>query len=161
SGVTESEAYPDASRRFWRIVGPGAPWVFAAGTIGFAVVPALMTSLGDQLLLYSTVAVAITLGSGVAIQPFARKLGRGGSACGSIISMSVSIIGLLLGILAGMEQIPAVGLAASGLLGAGYGLMLVSGVLETQRTTAADALGAGMGKFYTLAYAGFLAPTSL
>src|SRR5699024_7401423 len=130
SGVTESEAYPDASRRFWRIVGPGGPWVFAAGTVGFAVVPALMTSLGVQLLHHFTAAAAITLSSGVAIPLFARMLDRGDSARGSITSMSLIIIGLLLGILAGVEQIPAVGLAASGLLGAGYGLMLVSGMLE-------------------------------
>lgn len=160
-GASSPEAYPGASRRFWTIVGPGAPWVFGAGTIGFAVVPALMASLGEQLLLYSTIAVAVTLGSGVLVQPLARRLDKPDSARASLTALALSITGLLLGIGAGLWQNPWMGLLASTLLGAGYGLMLVASMLETQRTASAEHLGSAMGTYYTLAYAGFLAPTVL
>src|SRR5699024_4877642 len=121
----------------------------------------LLTTLGDQLLIYSTVAVAVTLGSGVAIQPLARKLDRTDSARASLTAMLLITVGLTMGLVAGLTQSAVSGLVASGLLGGGYGLMLVAGMLEPQRTTAAAALGSGMGKFYTLAYVGYLAPTVL
>lgn len=160
-GAASSEAYPGASRRFWRVVGPGAPWVFGGGTLGFAVIPGLLISLGDQLLIYSTIAVALTLGSGVLIQPLARKLDTPESARASLVAIGLTVIGLLIGILTGLLQNPWTGLVASCLLGAGYGLMLVAGMLETQRATAPEHMGSAMGKFYTLAYAGYLTPTVL
>src|SRR5699024_12266472 len=83
------------------------------------------------------------------------------AARASLCALGLTLAGLGAGITAGAAQLPWLGLASSALLGAGYGLMLVAGMLETQRTTAPQHLGAAMGRFYALAYAGYLAPTIL
>lgn len=161
AGKPEPYAYPGAGQRFRRVVVPGAPWVFGAGTVGFAVVPGLFTDLGDMALVYSTVAVALTLGSGVAIQPWGRRLDDAQSAHATLVALAMSVLGLLVALGSGRWQWPWLGLLACCLLGAGYGLMLVAGLLETQRLSSPERLGAATGKFYTLAYAGYLAPTVL
>lgn len=152
---------PEAQQRFRRVVAPGAFWVFGAGTIGFAVVPSLFSNLGDHALLYSTSAVALTLGFGVAVQPLARKLDSLHSARASIVALSMSLLGLLVAWGTALGQWPWAGLLACCLLGAGYGLMLVAGLLETQRLSSPQRLGAATGKFYTLAYGAYLTPTIL
>jgi MFS family permease len=148
-------------RRFRAVVAPAAPWVFGAGTIGFAVVPGMITDLGEARLLYTTAAVALTLGAGVLVQPLARRLDTAHSARAVLVALSIVLAGLLLGILSAAVQDPWLGLAASALLGAGYGLMLVAGLLETQRIAPPSRLGALTGRYYTLSYLGFLAPTVL
>ena len=158
--ASTKEAYPGASRRFRRVVAPGAPWVFGAGTVGFAVVPGLL-DLGEHQLLYATTAVALTLGSGVLVQPLARRLSTTESARASLTAMGVTVLGLVAAAATAMLQNLWLGLLASILLGTGYGLMLVAGMMETQLATAPEHLGSAMGAFYTLAYAGFLAPTVL
>lgn len=158
--ASTKEAYPGASRRFRRVVAPGAPWVFGAGTVGFAVVPGLLV-LGEHQLLYATTAVALTLGSGVLVQPLARRLSTTESARASLTAMGFTVLGLVAAAATGGLQNLWLGLLASILLGIGYGLMLVAGMMETQRAAAPDHLGSAMGAFYTLAYAGFLAPTVL
>ena len=161
--VTGVEPYisPGARRRFHRVVLPSAPWVFGAGTLGFAVVPSLFPELDELALVYSTIAVALTLGCGVAVQPLARRLDSVRSARATVTALGASFVGLLVAVCAGWGQWPWLGLVACCLLGAGYGLMLVAGLLETQRLSAPQRLGVATGKFYTLAYAGFLAPTVL
>lgn len=148
-----------AQQRFRRVVTPGAFWVFGAGTIGFAVVPSLFNNLGELTLIYSTIAVALTLGFGVAVQPLARKLDSLHSARASAVALSMSLLGLLVALGTGVGQWPWIGLLACCLLGAGYGLMLVAGLLETQRLSSPQRLGSATGKFYTLAYGAYLAPT--
>lgn len=154
-------AYEGAQRRFRRVIVPSAPWVFGAGTIGFAVVPNLFANLGEQALIYSTVAVALTLGSGVAVQPIARRLDSTRSARAILVALGLSVAGLLLALICGLFQTPWLALLACCCLGGGYGLMMVAGLLETQRLSTPQRLGTATGKFYMLAYAGFLAPTLL
>lgn len=147
--------------RFRGVVAPAGPWVFGSGTIGFAVVPGLITDVGDFRLLYSTAAVALTLGCGVAVQPLARRIDTERSARALLVSLGTVLAGLLAAVLAVLAQNPWGGLAASSVLGAGYGLLMVSGLLETQRIAGPLELGALTGRYYTLAYLGFLAPTAL
>lgn len=149
----------EAALRFRTVVAPGAPWVFGAGTIGFAVLPGLFAELGEHRLLYSTAAVAITLGSGVAVQPLARRLDDPRSARAMLTAAGIVLAGLLLAIASALVQHPILGLVSSAVLGAGYGLMLVAGLLETQRLAPPGRLGALTGRYYTLAYLGYLAPT--
>ncbi|MFC0581586.1 MFS transporter [Micrococcoides hystricis] len=157
--IASHYAYPDGGRRFWRVVAPGAPWVFGSGTLGFAVVPALLTGLGDHVLLYSTAAVALTLGAGVAVQALARRVDSERSAAATLTAISTTVVGLLIALMTALTQFAWLGLLASTLLGAGYGLILVAGLSETQRLSSSRALGRNSGQFYVLAYAGFLAPT--
>ena len=159
-GPVERYAFAGGQQRFRRVVAPGAPWVFGAGTIGFAVVPSLL-DLGEHALIYSTAAVALTLGFGVAVQSLARKLDTPLSARATLVAISISLVGLILMLVSAIFQLLWLGLIASSFLGAGYGLMLVAGLSETQRLSSPSSLGANTGKFYTLAYAGYLAPTVL
>ncbi|GER22921.1 MFS transporter [Zafaria cholistanensis] len=153
--ISSSGGHP----RFRRVVAPAAPWAFASGTIGFALVPALLTNLGEARLLYTTAAAALTLGAGVLIQPLARRLDDPGSARAVLTALATTAAGLVLALLTGLVLDPRLGLLASLVLGAGYGLMLVSGLLETQRLAPPAELGALTGYYYTLTYLGFLAPT--
>ena len=150
---------PGSQKRFWLVVVPAALWVFAAGTTGFAVVPAVIPGLGDSRLSYATAAVAITLGVSVLIQPLARKLDTVLSARTLITGNAIVLVGLgtLLG--AVLAASPALGLLASTVLGCGNGLLMVGGLLEVQRLARPHELGKLTGFFYALAYVGFLAPT--
>ncbi|MFC5129095.1 MFS transporter [Paeniglutamicibacter kerguelensis] len=149
----------EGRRRFRLVVAPAAPWVFAAGTTGFAVIPAVVPGLGDGRLAYATAAVAITLGCSVLIQPLARRVDTVRNARSLLTGTGVVLIGLCLVLLAILLASPALGLVASATLGSGSGLLMVGGLLEIQRAAEPHELGALTGYFYTLAYAGFLAPT--
>ncbi|MGJ9404073.1 MFS transporter [Arthrobacter sp. KK5.5] len=147
--------------RFRRVVAPAAPWVFGSGTIGFAVVPGMIDDVGGSRVLYATAAVALTLGCGVAVQPLARRLDSDRSARALLASLGTVLAGLLVAVSAVVVQDPWTGLAASAVLGAGYGLLMVSGLLETHRAAGPHQMGALTGRYYTLAYLGFLTPTVL
>lgn len=150
---------PAARKRFRLVVAPAAPWVFAAGTTGFAVVPAVIPGLGEGRLAYATAAVAITLGCSVLIQPLARRLDTVLSARSLLTGTTVALLGLSVVLAAVLASSPALGLVASAILGSANGLLMVGGLLEIQRLAAAHELGKLTGYFYTLAYVGFLAPT--
>lgn len=146
-------------KRFRAVVAPAAPWGFAAGTIGFAVIPAVVPGLGEGRLPYATAAVAITLGCGVLIQPLARRVDTVRNARSLLAGSGVVLLGLCTVLAAVLLASPALGLAASAILGSGSGLLQVGGLLEIQRSAGADELGALTGFFYALTYVGFLAPT--
>ncbi len=154
-------AHPEARKRFRLVVAPAAVWVFAAGTTGFAVVPAIIPGLGEGRLAYATAAVAITLGCSVLIQPLARRLDTVVSARSLLTGTVVVFVGLSALLAAILVPSPALGLVASAVLGCGNGLLMVGGLLEIQRLAAAHELGKLTGFFYTLAYVGFLAPTAV
>ena len=151
--------HPGARQRFRLVVAPAAPWVFAAGTTGFAVVPAVIPGLGEGRLVYATAAVAITLGFSVLIQPLARRLDTVRNARSLLTGTLAAFLGLGAVLVAILAASPALGLVASAILGSANGLLMVGGLLEIQRLAAAHELGRLTGFFYTLAYVGFLAPT--
>lgn len=150
---------PQARKRFKWVVVPAAVWVFAAGTTGFAVVPAVIPGLGEGRLAYATAAVAITLGCGILIQPLARRLDTVVSARSLLTGTLVAFLGLTVVLVAILVSSPVWGLVGSAILGCAYGLLMVGGLLEVGRLAAAHELGKLTGYFYTLAYVGFLAPT--
>lgn len=150
-----------ARARFSKVVAPAAPWVFGAGTIGFAVVPAYLTANGANRLLYSTICVAVTLGFGVLIQSLARRLHDPYSA--RAILSGLLIVGGGVALLAGAMALNSLvlGVVASAFFGSGYGMILVAGLIETQHLSPPGQLGRYTGRYYTFAYLGFLAPTVL
>ncbi|WP_411732584.1 MFS transporter [Paeniglutamicibacter sp.] len=159
SPVSGPAPHPEARKRFRLVVAPAALWVFAAGTTGFAVVPAVIPGLGAGRLAYATAAVAITLGCSVLIQPLARRLDTVRNARSLLTGTMAAFLGLAAVLGAILAASPALGLVASAILGSANGLLMVGGLLEIQRVAAAHELGKLTGFFYTLAYVGFLAPT--
>jgi CBS-domain-containing membrane protein len=73
-----------------------------------------------------------------------------------------SIIGgmLVAALAASLHEWPVV-LVADGLFGAGYGISLVSGLLEVQRLAGPDDLAGMTAVFYALTYLGFALPLVL
>ncbi|GAA5228806.1 MFS transporter [Paeniglutamicibacter antarcticus] len=146
-------------KRFWVVIAPAAPWVFAAATMGFVVIPEMVPAMREARLAYTTVAVAITMGCGVLIQPLARRLDTTSNARSLLTGVAVVLLGMGTALSAILLNSPVLGLVAAALLGCGNGLLMVGGLLELQRAAGPDELGTLTGFFYTLAYAGFLAPT--
>ena len=60
-------------------VAPVAPWVFGSASLAFVVLPLQVTSAHSLSVSFAGLATAVTLGSGVAIQPLARRIEAGPS----------------------------------------------------------------------------------
>ncbi|WP_327658345.1 MFS transporter [Streptomyces sp. NBC_00483] len=154
-----------ARRRFRWVVLPMAPWVFGAAGLAYAVMPQLVDNrVGHWGLAYATALTVLTLGTGAAVQPLAKKLDsqkgpRGGRA--PVAAMSVMLLGTVLCAVNSAVLSPWLAAAAAVALGAGYGIAVVSGLLEIQRMAGPDDLAGLTGIYYTLAYSGFLLPTVL
>lgn len=141
--------------RFGRVVAPTAPWVFASAAISFAVLPG---RVGHVAVAVSGLVTGLTLGTGVAVQPFARRLEDRHPLRAGQLGLGLAAAGTLLGALAVREQALGLVLAAALPLGAAYGLCLVSGLRESERLARPDERGATLAVFYALTYVGFAAP---
>jgi hypothetical protein len=152
-------------RRFRRVVAPAAPWVFGAPSVAFAVLPGLVSGrVHGYAIVFSAVVAAVTLGTGVSVQPLARRLDRrrgDGQVTGALLGLGATTVGALLAALAAAASNWVLVLVAAVPLGAGYGFGLVNGLLETQRLAAADELAGLTGVFYALTYVGFALPLLL
>ncbi|MEV4800204.1 MFS transporter [Nonomuraea sp. NPDC049421] len=147
-----------ARRRFWLVVLPMAPWVFGAAGLAYAVMPQLVdTRVGEWGLAYATGLTVLMLGMGVAVQPVAKRL-RGRAP---VAAMSVMPAGAALCAADAVLLSPWLAAAAAAVLGMGYGIAVVSGLLEIQRMAGADDLAGLTGVYYMLAYTGFLLPALL
>jgi len=133
-------------------VAPAAPWVFASATITFAYLPSVLDAPVEGELAFAAVVTFVTLGTGVAVQPLARRLDD------RRIGMLLTIAALLLGVLAVSTDNRWIVLLAAPVFGAGYGFGLVSGLREAERLAPDSERGALVGVFYSLAYLGMFAP---
>ncbi len=148
--------------RFASVVVPLAPWVFGAPAVAFAVLPTVVArhTTGYGIAFAGAVA-GVTLGIGVAVQPLARHLDRADSARGGVIGMAAVVLGMALAALAAARTSPVLVLVAAVVLGAGYGLCLVSGLLEVQRLASPGELAGLTAVYYALTYVGFALPVVL
>jgi len=150
------------TRRFRMIVSPSAPWVFVAPSVAFAVVPAMIAAeLGSFQIGFAALTAALTLAIGVLIQPFARRLDRRSPGRGLLGGLAATLAGLALAALAVALGSWPLALPADMLLGTGYGLCLVSGLLEVQALAAPGELASLTAIFYALTYVGFAAPLAI
>ena len=129
--------------RFRRVVAPMAPWVFAAPAVAFALLPSVVGAnrATDGIALTAAI-TSVTALAGVLIQPLARRLevrARANSA--AIVGLLVLTAGLLLSAVAAHEQQTWMLVPCAIVLGAGYGLCLVAGLLEVQRLAGDGSLG--------------------
>jgi hypothetical protein len=148
--------------RFRAIVVPAAPWVFAAPSIAFAVLPGLVTHrTGSYQVAFAAAVAGLTLGLGILIQPLARRLDRGGDMRGLLAGLLAICGGTLLGAAAAQAQSWPLIVPAAMLLGGGYGLCIVSGLLETQRLASSEDLASLTAIYYALTYVGFAVPIVL
>lgn len=149
-------------RRFCWVVLPMAPWIFGAAGLAYAVTPQLVSPrIGDWGLLYATLLTVATLGTGFAVQPLAKRLDTTTTARAVLTAMLVMVTGVLTAAANAALPDPLLGLAAATILGAGYGLALISGLHEVQRIAPPADLAGLTGVYYAAAYSGFLLPTLL
>lgn len=148
--------------RFVGVVLPAAIWVFAAPAIALAMLPSLVSShLSGHAIVFGGVAAAVALGTGVAVQPLARRVDQPGRVDGLLLGLLSAATGAVLAAVAAGAGSPVLALVAAVPLGAGYGLVLVSGLLETQRLARPDQLAGVTAVYYALTYVGFGLPLLL
>lgn len=145
------------SARFIWAVAAWAPWVFGTATISFATLTSLVASHTPAPIAYTGFIGALTMLTGVAVQPFAARLGNG-YVPPAIAGLSAATAGLLLGAGVSTSHSPWLLLPTAMLLGASYGTMMVSGLREVEQIAPPEELGALIAIFYSLTYVGFFAP---
>ncbi|MCJ0904486.1 MFS transporter [Rhodococcus sp. ARC_M6] len=149
-------------RRFLYVVVPLAPWVFGAASVGYAVIPALMTGhSGDAPVAFSAFLCVVALTCGFAIQSLGRKIDTDLSARGAVVALVFLVIGMAGAALVASTLTVAVAVIAAAILGCGYGMALVSGLLEIQRIAGPDDLAGLTAVFYSITYVGFAVPAVL
>ncbi|MEV5379850.1 MFS transporter [Streptomyces nondiastaticus] len=149
-------------RRFRRAVLPLAPWVFAAPAVGFATLPGLVDGgLAGWRTVYAGIATAVVPGSGLLVQPLARRLAARHRLATGAAGLGVIAAGLALAVPAAAGARPGLALVAAALLGAGYGLALSFGLTEAAAAAPPERLAMVTSLFWTAAYLGMLTPYAL
>jgi MFS family permease len=139
-----------------------APWIFGSAGVAYAIVPQVVDgALGRWALLFTSALTVATLVTGVLVQPLARRLDHVASARAVVVSMGLMTVGMALAALTAVIRRPWLAVPVALVLGAAYGIAVVSGLLEVQRMTPPEHLSALTGIYYALAYTGFLLPALL
>ena len=108
--------------------------MFGTCAVAYAVIPALFTErTGGWEIVFAGLCCLIGLTAGFFIQTAGRKIDRPGSPRASIVAMVLAGTGMVLAAWAAATGDIALGLISAGVLGCGYGMTLISGLLETQR----------------------------
>lgn len=146
-------------KRFLLVVVPMAPWVFATAATAYAIVPELLLKQVPGIAVgYSGLLCLIALGSGVAIQALGRRIDDPGSARAVVVGLAATVPGVALALLSAATQSLWLSLVAAAVLGAAYGLLMVSGLQEIQRIARPDDLAGLTAVYYSLTYIGFFLP---
>jgi hypothetical protein len=147
------------NRRFLLGVVPWAPWVFGAPSIGFTILPAVVADHVSGIAAAFAGGVAgLVLMAGIAVQPLARRLGATGALRIRLVGLLAAAAGLagcaLTAATGEVALVPAVAIV----LGSGYGLLFVLGLLEVERLAEAHEASSLMACFYALTYLGIAIP---
>jgi MFS family permease len=144
-------------RPFLLLVAPAAPWVFFCA-ISFAYLPGELGGPQGGAVAFAGVLTGVTLGTGVLVQPLARRLDDRRHLLAGQLGLVGVAVGLGVGILSLSADSRLLLLLAAVVFGAAYGCCLVSGLRETERLAAPEERGATVAVFYGLTYVGFAAP---
>lgn len=145
-------------RRFLLVVAPAAPWVFGCAALSIAFLPAELPQAGEGALALTGLLAGLTLGTGVLVQPWARRLEERRPLLAGEVGLAAGLLACLLGL-----GVLALGsrlllLPLGPIFGVGYGCVLVSGLRETERLADPEERGATVAVFYALTYLGFAVP---
>ncbi|HEX5115438.1 MAG TPA: MFS transporter [Pseudonocardiaceae bacterium] len=135
-------------------VAPAAPLVFGAATASFAVLPGMVRLHGLGAVVGGVVA-GVTLGTGVVVQPLARRLGPGFS---HYLGIALAATGFVLGAVTIQWAVAALLVPTAVVLGGCYGMLLVAGLSTVERLAAPEDLASVTAVFYCLTYVGFATP---
>jgi Sugar (and other) transporter len=154
---------PAASRRrFFGVILPIAPWVFATAAIAYAVMPELIEKqVGPDRIAFATLLTVVTLGSGAGIQLIVPRITAITGGRQSLVGLVLVVLGVALGAVEASVLSPALAVVVAALLGGSYGVLLVSGLIEIQQMAGPDDLAGITGIYYSLTYIGFVLPVVL
>jgi MFS family permease len=144
-------------RRELRILAelaPVGPWAFGLASVTLAILPGLMRAQLTRPVLYSALVIVTTLLSGVLVQPLVRRVGPRADRLG----LGAGAIGLLLASRAVTTGSWALVFPVAILVGAGYGLLITTGLIEVSERASKQARGTAVGIYYVLTYVGFALP---
>ena len=133
---------------------PVAPWAFGLPAISMAVVPGLLRSMVTRPVLYSASLIVVTLASGMAVQPLTARVGSRGDRQG----LAVGAAGVFLAAYVIAARSPLLAFGAAILIGAGYGLVMTTGLREVSERVTREHRGTAVGTYYVLTYLGFAVP---
>ncbi len=160
--IWESLKTPSVTRhRFIWVVAIAAPWVFGAAGVAYAIIPNLMQDQLAYPIFFSGVITVVAAGAGFLCQQVGPRLVSNDSARGTLIAMSVVLVGMGLAVWMAGHQSPLSAFVASTVLGMGYGLSMFVGLNEVQRIAGSRDLAGLTGIFYALTYIGFAFPAIL
>jgi predicted MFS family arabinose efflux permease len=135
-----------------------APWVFGCAALSIAFLPGEIDGSTSGAVAFAGVLTGVTLGTGVFVQPLARRLDDGRPLRAGQVGLLAAMAATGLGIVALSLDSRWLLLVAAPMFGVGYGCCLVSGLRETERLSPPDQRGATIAVFYALTYLGFAAP---
>lgn len=149
--------------RFVLGVAPWAPLVFGCASMSFIVLAGLLGGDAGMPILFAGVLAGITLGSGVLIQPVAKRLASAAAPWRvPVAALITTAIGMGAGAgLVWAEDLPMralLMLPVSVLLGAAYGALLVGGLVEVELQSEPGEHAGMVAVFYALAYVGMATP---
>lgn len=147
---------------FKKLVLPAAPWVFAAASVSYAIVPTAMESrLGDMTTIYAAGLTIITLGVGAIVQPYVPALNQKTGGRALVVGLGLLTAGMLVAAAAVARIDPILGCVVCVILGAAFGITVMAGLLKIQEIAPPEELAGITGIYYSITYIGFLLPTVL
>lgn len=158
--LREDLTIPSAGKpRFWLVFGLTAPWVFGTCATAYAVIPALFAERTEGFsIAFAGLCCLAGLTAGFFVQSLGRRIDRPGSPRALVTGLVVVAAGMALTIPAIITLSIPLALLAAVVLGGGYGMMLISALLEIQRMAGPRELGGLTAVFYSLTYLGFASP---
>ncbi|MEU6824857.1 MFS transporter [Streptomyces atriruber] len=151
---TDADTNTNTGQRFRRGILPVAPWVFAAPSVGFVTLPGLV----HGGLVYTGVATALVPGTGLLVQPLARRVAKRHRLATAVAGLLVVTLGFGAAALAAGAGNAVLALVAAVILGAGYGFVLTYGLTEVAALAPPHRLARLTAYFWTAAYVGMFAP---
>nr|WP_245555589.1 MFS transporter [Gordonia soli] len=149
-------------RRFLLVVLPLAPWVFGACGVGYAVIPALFTEATSAApIAFAALCCVVGLTAGLGIQIAGRRIDRPDGVRGVAVAFGLLAVGMALAAGAAASGAIWLALVASTMLGGGYGMAMIAGLLEVQRLAPPSRLAGMTAVFYSCTYLGFAMPMIL
>ena len=147
-----------ARARFFRVVVPSAPWAFGALAIAYVVTPALVGSqVGDDRVAFATLLTVVALGTGALTQPLVGRIAAATGGRQLVLGLGLTFLGVALSAVEAAVLSPALAVVIAIVMGVGYGISIVSGLLEVQRMAGPDDLAGMTGIYCSLTYVGFTA----
>ena len=149
------------NRRFLLVAAMGAPWVFGAAGVAYAIIPSFMQNEVSLPIFYSATVTFCALALGFAIQQIGPRFVSETSARGSLVAMGIVVVGMGLAAWVSGNPTAMTAFGAALVLGLGYGLSMFTGLNEVQRIASPRDLAGLTGIFYCLTYIGFAFPAIL